>query len=118
DLTRHACLIYTEMGSPEIGHGRDWRFETLDGRVETVRISGPLTSTNAAFVHQMALSGHGVVLGPSFSFASDIEQGRLIPLLTDWRTRELAIHAVYPHRALLSAKVRSFVDFLAERIEA
>jgi DNA-binding transcriptional LysR family regulator len=116
DLARHACLIYTETGSPEIGHGRDWRFEAPDGRVETVRISGPLTATNAGFVHRLALAGHGVVLGPSFSFAADIEEGRLIPLLTDWRSRELPIHAVYPHRSLLSAKIRGFVDFLATRL--
>jgi DNA-binding transcriptional LysR family regulator len=113
DLARHACLVYVEIGSPVIGHGRDWHFEAPDGRTEMVHVSGPLTSTNAEFVHRMALAGHGVVLGPSFSFASDIEKGRLIPLLTDWRSRELPIHAVYPHRSLLSAKVRSFVDFLA-----
>ena len=116
DLSRHACLIYTETGSPEIGAGRDWRFEAPDGRVEAVRISGPLTSTNAGFVHRLALAGHGVVLGPSFSFASEIMEGRLVPLLTEWRSRELPIHAVYPHRSLLSAKVRSFVDFLAGRL--
>jgi DNA-binding transcriptional LysR family regulator len=111
DLSRHACLIYTQTSTPEI-----WRFEAPDGGVETVRVSGPLTSTNAAFVHRMALAGHGIVLGPSFSFAADIKEGRLIPLLTDWRSRELPIHAVYPHRSLLAAKVRSFVDFLAERL--
>jgi len=38
-----------------------------------------------------------------------------VPLLTDWRAPELSIYALYPHRSLLSAKVRSFVDFLAER---
>jgi DNA-binding transcriptional LysR family regulator len=111
DLSRHACLIYTEAGTPE-----NWRFETPDGHAETVRISGPISSTNAGFVHQMALAGHGVVLGPSFSLAADIEEGRLVPLLTDWLARELPIHAVFPHRGLLSAKVRSFIDFLAERL--
>jgi DNA-binding transcriptional LysR family regulator len=40
----------------------------------------------------------------------------LIPLLTEWRRRELPIHAVYPHRLLLSAKIRTFVDLLAERL--
>jgi DNA-binding transcriptional LysR family regulator len=111
ELAQHSCLIYAEAGSPE-----NWRFQAPNGHTETVRISGPLTSTNAEFVHRMALAGHGVVLGPSFSFAADIAEGRLIPLLIDWRTRELPIHAIYPHRSLLSAKVRSFVDFLAERL--
>lgn len=41
--------------------------------------------------------------------------GRLVAFLTGWRTRELTIWALYPHRPLLSAKVRTFVDFLAKR---
>jgi DNA-binding transcriptional LysR family regulator len=56
DLSRHACLIYTETATPET-----WRFQGQDGRTETVHVSGPLTSTNPAFVHRMALAGHGVV---------------------------------------------------------
>jgi DNA-binding transcriptional LysR family regulator len=58
---------------------------------------------------------HSVVRGPSFSFGEDIAAGRLVPLLTDWHTRELSIYALYPHRSMLSAKVRSFVDLLIER---
>jgi DNA-binding transcriptional LysR family regulator len=45
----------------------------------------------------------------------DIAEGRLTALLTDWRSREIPIHVLYPHRPLLSAKVRSFVDYLTER---
>jgi DNA-binding transcriptional LysR family regulator len=110
ELGRHACLIYAEIAEPQ-----SWRFQSPEGRTETVQVSGPFTATNAAFVHRMALAGHGIVRGPSFSFGADIAEGRLVPLLTDWRSPELSIYALYPHRALLSAKVRSFVDFLAER---
>jgi len=110
DLTRHACLIYREVETPDT-----WRFQGPDGRAETVRVSGPLTSTNPAFLYRLALAGHGVVIGPSFAFGTDIAEGRLIPLLTDWRSRELPINALYPHRPLLSAKIRTFVDFLAQR---
>jgi len=110
DLGRHACLIYTEINEPQ-----SWRFESPDGSTETVNVSGPFTATNAAFVYRMALAGHGIVRGPSFSFGADIAEGRLVPLLTDWRSQELSIYALYPHRSLLSTKVRSFVDFLAER---
>jgi DNA-binding transcriptional LysR family regulator len=102
DLSRHACLIHTETATPET-----WRFQAQDGRTETVHVSGPLTSTNPAFVHRMALAGHGVVRGPSFSLGADVAEGRLVPLLTGWRSHELSIPALYPHRSLLSAKVRT-----------
>ena len=110
DLSRHACLIYTEAHAPDT-----WHFRARDGRTETVNVSGPLTSTNPVFVHRVALAGHGVVLGPSYELGGDIAEGQLVQLLTDWQSRELSIYALYPHRSLLTAKVRSFVEFLAER---
>jgi DNA-binding transcriptional LysR family regulator len=46
----------------------------------------------------------------------DLATGRLVPLLVDQMpARELPIHIVYASRRHLSAKVRSFVDFLAAR---
>jgi len=41
----------------------------------------------------------------------------LTPLLTGWRTRELPIHLLYPHRSPLPVKLRSFADILVERFE-
>jgi len=111
DLSRHACLIYQEIEAADA-----WHFQAADGRSETVRVSGPLSSTNPAFLYRLALAGHGVVIGPSFALGADIADGRLVPLLTEWRRRELPIHALYPHRLLLSAKIRTFVDLLAERL--
>jgi len=111
ELSQHPCLIYTETLTPET-----WDFEGSDGMTESVRVSGRLVSENAEFVHQVALAGHGVVLGPSFTLGADIAEGRLVRLLKGWRSKQLLIHALYPHRSLLSAKVRGFVDFLALRL--
>jgi DNA-binding transcriptional LysR family regulator len=80
-------------------------------------VAGRFTCTNAGFVHEMALAVHGIIRGPSFWLSADVAAGRMVTLLEPWRsTRELPIHALYPHRPLLSAKVRTFVDFLAEWI--
>jgi DNA-binding transcriptional LysR family regulator len=94
-----------------------WQFEAPDGRTETVRVAGRFTCTNAGFVHEMALAGHGIVRGPSFWLSADVATGRLVTLLEPWRSAlELPVHALDPHRSLLSAKVRTFVDFLVEWI--
>jgi DNA-binding transcriptional LysR family regulator len=45
--------------------------------------------------------------------ASDLESGRLVRLLPEYRPVEFAMNAVYPHRHHLSVKVRSFIDLLA-----
>jgi len=112
DLRQHACLVYADLRSP-----RTWRFTAPDGHVETVQIAGPFSFNNPQLIVSLAVAGHGLILWPSFAVGVDILAGRLVPLLTTWRSRELTIQALYPHRPLLSAKVRTFVDFLAQRFE-
>jgi DNA-binding transcriptional LysR family regulator len=62
----------------------------------------------------MAVAGSGIVYGPCFILQPLIEQGKLVRLLPDWRTRRLPIHVVYPSRRHLSAKVQAMTAFLAE----
>ena len=42
----------------------------------------------------------------------DLKSGRLIPILTKFKTGELTIDAIYPHRSHLPAKVSSFIELL------
>jgi DNA-binding transcriptional LysR family regulator len=44
--------------------------------------------------------------------ADYLKSGRLVPILTKFRTAELTIDAIYPHRSHLPAKVSSFIDLL------
>jgi DNA-binding transcriptional LysR family regulator len=81
-----------------------------------VRVSGNLLTTSAETLRVAALSDRGVFLAPGFVIAGDLEAGRLVPILPEYRPIEFAIHAIYPHRHHLSAKVRGFIDLLAERI--
>src|SRR5262249_58319504 len=94
-----------------------WRFSDPKGHTESVQITGPFCSNNPQLLLSLAVAGHGIVLWPSFAVGAEILAGRLVPLLTEWHTRELIIWALYPHRPLLSPKVRTFVDFLAQRFD-
>jgi DNA-binding transcriptional LysR family regulator len=53
-----------------------------------------------------------VALTAGFMIQDDLEQGRLVRLLPEYRPVELTMNAVYPHRHHLSAKVRTFIDML------
>ena len=50
--------------------------------------------------------------GGRIDAGEDIRKGRLQTVLSDYELPELSAHAVYAHRQYLSAKVRTFVDFL------
>ncbi len=114
DLAQHECLSYTNVGMPNT-----WQFAGKDGRDTrvTVRIPPRHRANNGQVLASLAVQGMGVVYEPDFIVAHEIRSGQLIPLLPGHRPPRSPIAAVYPSRRHLSAKVRSFVDFLAARFE-
>ena len=110
DLSRHACLTY------EYAPVRNqWRFASPDGSERAVRVAGPIHANNGRMLVALAAQGAGIALEPDFIVAPEVADGRLVPILGDWTPPAIPIHAAYPSRRHLSAKVRAFVDFLAER---
>jgi DNA-binding transcriptional LysR family regulator len=109
DLARHNCLRYSFYPFDE------WRFTDPGGAPASVAVSGNLLTTSGEMLRIAALSGRGVLLGPLFIVGDDVEAGRLVPLLPEYRPVEFPIHAIYAHRHHVSAKVRGFIDLLAAR---
>ena len=110
DLAGHNCLTY--MNSFLEHH---WRFTGADGEHE-VDVSGNLRTNSIEGMRAAALAGLGVCLMPALSIGPDITAGRLVRLLPEFRTTEAIIQAVYPASRRLSLKVRTFLDFLVERL--
>ena len=59
-----------------------------------------------------ALAGQGVIHQPSFLVQDDLDAGRLVELMPDYRSDELGVYAVYPTRKFVTPKVRALVDYL------
>lgn len=60
------------------------------------------------------LAGLGIIRTATFMAAPHIAAGSLQPLLLDWCANTIPIHVVYPPNRHLSAKLRVFVDWVAE----
>jgi DNA-binding transcriptional LysR family regulator len=110
DLARHSCLGYTLSNS-----GDEWRLQR-QGEEAAIRIAGPIRADNGDMLRLAALSGAGLIFQPHFIVSEDLQAGRLVQVLADYASAELGIYAIYPSRKHLSAKVRTFVDFLAGRL--
>jgi DNA-binding transcriptional LysR family regulator len=113
DLATHACLGYTLSAT-----GGEWRLEGPDGATVVVPVSGPIRADNGDFLRVAGVNGAGVLFQPNFIVADDLAAGRLVRILPAWQSGELGVHAVYPSRKHLSAKVRTFVDLMAARLAA
>ncbi|MCP3718981.1 LysR family transcriptional regulator [Paraburkholderia sp. CNPSo 3281] len=109
DLTRHACIVLRENDS---AYGT-WHF-TRGKRTETVKVDGALSSNDGSTVLRWALDGRGIVVRSQWEIGEPVERGELVPLLTDWALPNADIHAIYLERNKLSAKLRSFVEFLGD----
>jgi DNA-binding transcriptional LysR family regulator len=91
----------------------EWRFVDRRGAPAAVKVSGNLISNSGETLRMAALEGAGIFLAAGFLVADDLDMGRLVRLLPDYRPVELAMNVVYPHRHHLSAKVRTFIEMLA-----
>jgi DNA-binding transcriptional LysR family regulator len=110
DLAGHNCLRYPYYPAPD-----EWHFLDTDGNPVVARISGSLISSSPETTLAAALAGIGLVLTAPFLVEDLLASGALVPLLPDYQAQRLEINALYPHRRHLSAKVRLFIDMLADR---
>lgn len=110
DLAKHDCLEYTYFESRG-----EWRLLNPEGDEIVVPVSGRYLANNADVLRITAIAGGGIILCPTFIVGEDLRSGRLVRLLPDYPPPEQALHALYPPGRHLSAKVRSFVDFLVAR---
>jgi DNA-binding transcriptional LysR family regulator len=108
DLQRHQMLIYTYANNPN-----ELRF-SRDGETTVVTVKGLLESNDGQILRTAALDGLGILVQPSYILYNDIVAGRLVPVLDQWDLPRLTINLAYPSRKHLSAKVRTFIDFVAE----
>ncbi|HWK64880.1 MAG TPA: LysR family transcriptional regulator [Rhizobiaceae bacterium] len=109
DLASLPCIIDT--------NGRwlsNWPFRNENGETISVSVSGPLEVNSPLATRAAALSGLGFAILPDFIAAPEIQSGRLVSVLDDRALSGGGIFAVYPHRRYLPAKVRVFVDYLAQ----
>lgn len=65
-----------------------------------------------------ALQGTGVTLLPDYMCRRELDDGRLVELLPQWRPRPGIMHAVFPSRRGMVPAVRRFLDFLGENVTA
>ncbi|MGE5650175.1 MAG: LysR family transcriptional regulator [Bacillota bacterium] len=110
DISRHICLNFS---LEQVRH--HWPVKQADGTTTQIPINCKVVSNNGDLLRQCALEGMGVVLRPSFALRDDLAAGRLVRLLPDQHLQSLSVVMVYPSRRLLSAKVRSFVDFMSQQ---
>ena len=105
-------------GLPSLNYGparRDhqWRLEGPQGRTAALPHRPRFVTDDMAALRVAALAGIGIVQLPTMMIWPDVEAGRLVHALPDWRPAAGIVHAVFPSRRGLLPSVRVLLDYLA-----
>jgi LysR family transcriptional regulator for bpeEF and oprC len=108
---RHTVVNYF---SHRTGQAYPFSFTNMTG--ERVEVQGRhMLSVNDSNANVAAgLAGLGIIRIATFMAQTHIAAGTLEPVLLDWCADSIPIHVVYPPNRHLSAKLRVFVDWVAE----
>ncbi|HHS7812944.1 LysR family transcriptional regulator [Pseudomonas putida] len=111
------ATLATLESMPTLGHGRVPEMTVTDpAGSEHVYQPKPGTTAivadNSATLRAFALTGQGVAILPQWLIQDDLQAGRLVRLLADYRFAQQGVYALYPDTRHLPLKVRAFIDFM------
>ena len=110
EVSSHDCLNFSNV--EQLRH--HWPISS-DTETINIPIHSRMLSNNSELLRHCAAADMGLVVGPSYSMIDDIKSKRLVRLLADHHLGRMPVMMVYPSRRQLSAKVRSFIDFMNAR---
>ncbi|OFA08352.1 LysR family transcriptional regulator [Duganella phyllosphaerae] len=110
ELLQHRCVNYFSSRSGKI---LEWDF-TRDGERLQVALPGLIAVNDTNAYIAAGVAGLGIIQTAGFVVDAMLADGRLTTILDDWSIDPLPVHVVYPQNRHLSAKVRVFVEWIAE----
>lgn len=109
DLAAHNCLTHHYVGKSL------WHLQR-DGKTFAVAVSGSISANEATVLQEAALANAGIAMLPTYQTAPLLRSGALVTLLPDYELETMGIYGVYASRRQVPPIVRTFIDFLAERL--
>jgi DNA-binding transcriptional LysR family regulator len=95
-----------------------WNFARGEDEHQSVTVQSPISLNATLAVREAVCLGAGLSVLPDYAVAGDLAAGRLVHVLPQWSLPSGGIHAVFPTARFRTAKVRQFVELLAERHRA
>jgi DNA-binding transcriptional LysR family regulator len=103
DLVQHNCIVYTRQAT-----GNEWQFQD-----SVVTVGGNLQVNNSMALREAVLAGIGIGTSPMWAFRCSVVRSLKI-ILEKYEPDPLPIQAIYRRGRFQSAKVKCFIDFLAD----
>lgn len=112
DLKTHDCIVFTSLMT-----GNDWQFAGPEGAV-SVRVHGRLSVNNPRMMREAVLQHMGIAVIPTWLISDDLKKGNVKAILSEYVPKPMEVHILYPQRQFVPAKVRCFIDYFQQAMNA
>ena len=109
ELEEHDCLIYKYEGQG----AETWRFIENDTEFN-MQVKGRIHSNNLDSLRRGALAGVGIAYLPRVLICGDLDDGKLVSILSNFVGKKLGVYAVYPRSRQPDKKLNLLVEHLRE----
>jgi len=114
DLPRHECIQFRDAAT---GRPFAWEFRR-GGEILPVATAGRLTLTDVDTMLTACVAGGGIAQVMDLGVGPLLADGRLVELFPDWPDEMFPLHAAYPSRRHVPARVRVFIRFCRDALAA
>ncbi|AXN34096.1 LysR family transcriptional regulator [Vibrio coralliilyticus] len=111
ELSQHKAITYSYQKTPNV-----WEYSDSDGQSIKVDVVSVFSANSPEMEMGMCMEGIGITRLPEEHTREAIATGRLVELFSDLPKHKIDLCLVYPSRKHMSAKVRTFIDFMAENL--
>lgn len=111
ELRDHNCLTFNFDRGKNI-----WPFQENNTRF-SIPITGTASANNGEALGSLACSGLGIARIAVFSIQQELEEGRLVELLSDYHPKDkIPVQAVYVGGKTIPKRLRIFLDFIHDKL--
>lgn len=103
DLNSHDCILISTLSSTE------WKLKYAKRSV-TVPLPGKIIVNDMTLAKNLTIQGAGLALLPSYLCMSEVNSGKLIPILNECRSNVSPIHFVYPPQKYVPLATKAFIE--------
>ena len=111
DLAGHQCILDDRADQRDV-----WHLQGAAGTAD-IHVTGRFSTDSSDAKREAALAGLGLATLSIWVMRQDLRDGRLLPVLPDWRCAPVPLHAIYPSRRNLAPRLRVVLDFLIDQLD-
>jgi DNA-binding transcriptional LysR family regulator len=112
DFVHYDCIVTQHQRTEGA-----WTFRRPSG-AKIIDVTGKVTVDNIGIARELAIGGVGLGMLPNIMCQNDVKARRLVRVLTHWESPALQVCATYAAQRRPPDKLRAFLDFISERLNA